>query len=800
MRLAVFLAVAACSVALAGDPITDLVRIEHVGLVAPDIIGITLSARHVEYGRQIPYVKQPGDVVSASDLHRFVRREGKVIGNLVGKSDDLLCTMDEVVGKKLDTAWADDRSSYRIKSKTDSHYQTPEMPVWVHRKSKPADLGMVGAYQFESPTRDVVYLKLPAALQTGMDYTVIFSDSSFPTQKFTFDPSSLRSEAVHVSQIGFRPDDPAKLAFLSCWLGNGGGLHYETGLPFEIIEESTGRTVFKGATALSKAAGDKNEDAYNKNYNGTDVFQMDFTGLNQPGKYRVSVKGIGCSYPVEIADDTWQRAFMVAARGFYHQRSGVALGEPYTTYKRQRPFHPDDGLKVYASKAPLMDTGNGLNQKDSNFGNLVKGRTDDIVTNAWGGYMDAGDWDRRVQHLKASLLLLELAELFPDYFASLSLNLPESGNGLPDIVNEALWDIDFFKRLQLPNGGVRGGIESTEHPRRGEVSFQESLTVMTYAPDLLASYMYAGAASRAARWLAARFPERAAVYRESALRAMDWAERDREREEREYLMAKHMGIRDVRNFAAAELFWLTGEAKWNSLFLETTPFKNSAGAVEYAWDSLDQADCAWVYARADRPGVDEKVKRNCREVVLKDADLRVASTEKTGFRWAKHPYTPLLYGGLSSPENAVCVARAHVLSGAPKYLRALVLAAQTGAGANPVNMCYTTGLGQNSPQHPLQLDHRTTHQAPPPGLTVGGPMDNAIKGLQDPFIGKFAGGVFCPPYKEWPALEAFWDVFWDPMVCEYTIQKPMAGQAYVWGYLAARAKISGEVKAGGIPK
>jgi len=569
-------------------------------------------------------------------------------------------------------------------------------------------------------------------------------------------------------------------------MGNGGGLHYEPGLPFEIVKEPAGRVVFEGKTTLSKAATDKTEDAYHKNYNGTDVFQMDFTGLNHPGKYRVCVRGIGCSYPFEIADDVWRRAFVVAARGFYHQRSGIALGEPYTTFKRPRPFHPDDGLKVYASTAPLMDTGNGLNKKDSNFGNLVKGKTDQVVTNAWGGYMDAGDWDRRIQHLKASLLLLELAELFPNYFAPLSLNLPESKNGLPDMVNEALWGIDFFRRLQLPDGGVRGGIESSEHPRRGEASFQESLTVMTYAPDILASYMYAGAAARAARWLEPRFPQRAAVYRESALRAMNWAEHDREREEREYLMAKNHAIRDVRNFAAAELFCLTGESKWNNLFLETTPYKNSPGPVEYTWDSLDQADCAWVYARADCPGVDEKVKKNCREVVLRDADLRVASTERTGFRWAKHPYTPVLYGGLSSPENAVCVARAHVLSGDPKYLRALVLAAQTGAGANPVNMCYTTGLGYNSPRHPLQIDHRITHQPPPPGLTVGGPMDNTIKELQDPFIGQFAGAVFCPPYKQWPALEAFWDVFWDPMVCEYTIQKPMAGQAYVWGYLAAR--------------
>ena len=115
------------------------------------------------------------------------------------------------------------------------------------------------------------------------------------------------------------------------------------------------------------------------------------------------------------------------------------------------------------------------------------------------------------------------------------------------------------------------------------------------------------------------------------------------------------------------------------------------------------------------------------------------------------------------------------------------LVGSTGAGANPVNMCYTTGLGQKCPRHPLQIDHRITHQSPPPGITVGGPMDNTIQGLKDPFMEPFAGPHFFPPWQEWPALEAYWDVFWDPMVCEYTVHKPMAGNAYVWGYLAARA-------------
>jgi endoglucanase len=763
-------------------------QIEHVGMVAPDILAITITAGRAEYGRQVPYTKAAGDTVAESDIHRFVWRGGKVIGTQIGQAGDLLCTMDEVIGERFDTAWADKPASYAITSDNDTRYSSTQQPAAVYRKSKPSDLAMIGVYKFDSPTENYLYLKLPAPLEVGKKYVVSFPNSPLPAQTFTFDPATQRSEAVHVNQIGFRPDDPAKVAFLSCWMGSGGGLDYKSGLPFTVIDDQTGQSVFEGATTLSKAASDKTEDAYKKNYNGTDVYMMDFTAVAKPGRYRVSVKGIGCSYPFEVRDDVWRKAFIVSARGFYHQRSGIALGPPYTSFTRPRTFHPDDGLKVFASKTPFIDTGNGLNNKDSNFGNLVKGKSDQIVPNAWGGYMDAGDWDRRVQHLRVSMLLLELADLFPDYFAAVSLNIPESGNGLPDVVNEALFNIDFFRRLQLPDGGIRGGIESSEHPRRGEASFQESLTVMAYAPDSFSSYMYAGVAARAARCLAPKFPDRAAVYRGSATKAMQWAETDLPREEKEFLMAKHPAVRDVRSYAAAEMFALTGDARWNKLFEETTLFQKPGVAVPWNWDSLDQADSAWVYARTDKPGMNQQIKDNCRAAVLTEADARLASVDRTAFHWAKHLYGPVVYGALSSPEYGVNAVRAHVLTGDAKYLRAVVLASQTGAGANPVNMCYTTGLGQKWPQHPLQIDHRITHQSPPPGITVGGPMDNTIKDMKDIFIRQFAGTVVYPEVEKWPALDAFWDVFWDPMVCEYTVHKPMAGNAFVWGYLAARGK------------
>lgn len=128
--------------------------------------------------------------------------------------------------------------------------------------------------------------------------------------------------------------------------------------------------------------------------------------------------------------------------------------------------------------------------------------------------------------------------------------------------------------------------------------------------------------------------------------------------------------------------------------------------------------------------------------------------------------------------------RAHALTGDSRFLKAAVLACQLGAGANPLNLCYTTGLGNNSPQHPLHIDSRITHQPPPPGLTVFGPTDVVLD--KDSWAQKIVAKYCFPDVQQWPTLDAFWDVFWYPSMCEFTVQTPMAANAYVWGYLAAR--------------
>jgi len=241
-------------------------------------------------------------------------------------------------------------------------------------------------------------------------------------------------------------------------------------------------------------------------------------------------------------------------------------------------------------------------------------------------------------------------------------------------------------------------------------------------------------------------------------------------------------VRDERNLAAAELFRLTGEAAWQALFLKTTVF-TQPGLDLFVWEKHDQREAAWAYVRTERPGLDEKIKAHCREAILREADNRVRNCGKAGFRWAKYEWMPGQWGAFSAPDG-VSLARAHVLTGSETYLRTLVLACQAGAGANPVNLCYTTGLGHESPQHPLHIDSRLTHQAPPGGITVGGPID--VKRDKDNWAQKIVAKYCYPEVQQWPTLEAYWDVFWYPPMCEFTIHSPMAQNAYAWGYLAGR--------------
>jgi endoglucanase len=397
--------------------------------------------------------------------------------------------------------------------------------------------------------------------------------------------------------------------------------------------------------------------------------------------------------------------------------------------------------------------------------------------------MDAGDWDRRIWHLDATRLHLELMDLSTAYLRKVSLNIPESGNELPDVIDEALFNLDVYRRLQTPEGGIRGGIESSEHPTNSEASWQESQMVLTYAPGIWESYIYAGVAARAAHALRLVGRREADTYRESALRAMKWAEAEYAgwKVGPDFAKATERGkisIEEERNLAAVELYRLTGDKTWHDLFVATTDLNAAEPRA-----TARRVDAAFVYARLAQRLADSALAGKAEQLVVRTADDALRFAEGNVFRIAKVNAMPRPYGGFYTVPADRSVARAHFLTGKPAYLEALIRSAQFSAGANPMNMTMTTGLGHDYPRNPLHADTRNTGQPAPSGITVYGPLD---MGSSNQSVTERLQKESTPPALEWPVTETYFDLWtWVP-VNEYTIHETLGPTSYIWGYLAAR--------------
>ena len=219
------------------------------------------------------------------------------------------------------------------------------------------------------------------------------------------------------------------------------------------------------------------------------------------------------SGPFRISADVWEQPFKAAMQGILQQRQGIELGPPTTAYKRNRPFHPDDGVEFYQMTMP--EQGGQEGARGQHLIELAKSGPLQRITGIWGGYQDAGDWDTMGGHLSATYDLLGLYDLNPAAFVRMKLSLPaaETQNNLPDILDEALWQMPLWRRLQLPDGGVHGGYGDGWGCYAGETSSMLKYAGV-YAVDHETTLRYAAAGARGRRTCSPRSAE----YLESARR------------------------------------------------------------------------------------------------------------------------------------------------------------------------------------------------------------------------------------------------------------------------------------------
>ena len=101
-------------------------------------------------------------------------------------------------------------------------------------------------------------------------------------------------------------------------------------------------------------------------------------------------------------------------------------------------------------------------------------------------------------HTVVPQLLMRAYEINPDLYTDGQLNIPESGNDIPDLLDEALWGVAAWEALQDDDGGVRMGVESYRHPLYSHANYDED-PYWTYTKDANTSARAAGIFAQAAR-------------------------------------------------------------------------------------------------------------------------------------------------------------------------------------------------------------------------------------------------------------------------------------------------------------
>ncbi len=776
-------------------------RLVSVQPVSPHVVALYVQEGEVERTQLLPYVPQSGDEIIEVRNHwgikeeygiiakRDLRRNGELIGFISGHEQKSYVSLDKYWGDPVDTAQAENPATFTIQSDDDRSYAEARSPLKVSRKSKP---NQFARYESVLGVLHTLYLHLPEPLQEGARYTINFGELGLRTAlvAYRFAPQSQRSEAVHVNQVGFDPADPVKRAYVSLWMGQDGGYDFGRELTYHVVDAVDGQRVFSATTPIYWPEEKPDQMYRTENYTEADVYRLDFAEVTQPGRYVVQVDGVGRSYPFEIKEGTWRDMSRLALRGIFHHRSGIAFEEPYTDWLRPRPHHPDDGVQVFQSNATLLETTMGMMGGSRNtFEALVEDATDVVVPHAWGGMMDAGDWDRRTQHMIVTRWLMEFYQMRPEYAWKIDTNIPESGNDLPDIVDEALWILDFFVRMQREDGAGSGGVESAEHPAPGDVSWNEILPVYAFAPDFWSTHALVATAAQAAHALRDVRPELAAKYTDSALRGMAWAEPEYARMKAEGLSYPgHGDAIALRQMAALNLYILTGDEAWHDLFMAVAEDVGDPGTLA-GWYN---AEIEFAYARLPEGMGDPARRAQAREWIIAAGDSTANYVANNAYSIAgQNKETQIFFGILAAPVEANHLVRAHYLTGDEKYLTPMWEASQFGLGANPDNFSYVIGAGSNQVQWVLHEDAMKTNRPAPPGTIVAGPFDQRADYVPDiPYLTMWSGFFHVdeqmePDFMEWPTLESYIDMWNYGSQNEYTPWQTMARPAVVWAYMAA---------------
>ncbi|MFJ6080244.1 glycoside hydrolase family 9 protein [Streptomyces sp. NPDC092369] len=478
---------------------------------------------------------------------------------------------------------------------------------------------------------------------------------------------------------------------------------------------------------------------------GQNVHSIDFGTYRRPGTGFTLVADGETSRPFDIGTSAYEQLRVDAVKYYYTQRSGTAIR--------------DDLRPGYGRAAGHLNS--APNQGDYNV--PCQPGVCDYTLDVTGGWYDAGDHGKYV--VNGGIATWELLSTYersllartghPGRLGDGTLALPESGNKVPDVLDEARWELEFLLKMQVPEGQPLAGMAHhkihdeqwtglpllpSEDPQKRELhppSTQATLNLAATAAQAARLYRPYDRAFAAKALAAARTAWSAAL----AHPAMYASESDGTGGG----AYPDTNATDEFYWAAAELYLTTGDREFRDYVLNSPVHTADIfGSLGFDWGRTAAAgrlDLATVPSRL--PGRDK-----VRASVVKGADGYLSTLKSQPYGM---PYAPPdnLYDWGSSHQilnNAVVLGTAYDLTGASKYRDGAVQSMDYILGRNALNMSYVTGYGeanshnQHSRWYAHELDPNLPN--PPRGTLAGGPNSS----IQDPYAqSRLQGcvGQFC---------------------------------------------------------
>jgi endoglucanase len=501
--------------------------------------------------------------------------------------------------------------------------------------------------------------------------------------------------------------------------------------PLQWTLKQNGNTVATGTTMVF------GEDKASRE----NVHTIDFTDVKAEGEGYTLAVGDQESRPFAISKDVYKQMKIDALRYFYHNRSSMPIAMPYAAQEQwTRPAgHVSD------STVPCLP-GSGC----------------DYTLDVKGGWYDAGDHGKYVVNAGYSVWAMlnqyERALAFnksAEAFGDKTLNIPESGNGVSDLLDEARYEIEFMLKMEVPAGNPLAGM--VHHKIHDEdwtgiptAPDKDPMKRFLHAPTTAATLNLSAVAAQASRiW-----KDIDSVFAKKCLEAG----------ERTYLAAKknpkmfagpedHKGggayednrVEDEFYWAASELYISTGDKQYLKELKKSPNFatiptiddveKIGVQRAAMSWQSTEALGTISLLTAPNQLGVKDRDKLLKKIKAAADLDVNVISKE--GYRVALTALPePDYYWGSNFVvmNNLMILALAYDLTKNDSYLTQAVEGMDYLLGRNTMDQSYVTGFGTRPLKNPhhrfFAAQANPSFPPPPPGFMSGGPNQH----LQDPRV------------------------------------------------------------------